>query len=72
MGETKLVRTNDFASCGGSDIGNDVHIWSPGLKLCLPSSNGGERDNDKERTILLHLVEEIGNEGHCLHGLSYA
>lgn len=71
MGETKLVRTNNFTSCGGSDISDNVHIWSPGLKLCLPGGDGGERNNNEERTILLHLMEEIGNERYCLHGLSY-
>ena len=42
-----------------SNVGDDVDVWCPSCKLCLPGGDGGERDDDKERTILVPAVKQV-------------
>jgi len=60
---------DDFAGCSGSDVSYNVHVWSPSGKLSLPSCNRRQGNDDQKWTILVHLVEEIGQESYSLHGL---
>ena len=65
----KLMRADDFAGCSGSDVSYNVHVRSPSGKLSLPSCNRRQGNDDQKWTILVHLVEEIGQESYSLHGL---
>ena len=47
-----------------------VDFWGPELKLSLPCRQGGQGDDQKERTIEKMDVEEAGDEGNCLDGLT--
>ena len=52
-----------------SDVGDNVDVWCPSRKLCLPGGDGGERDNDKEGAILIPAVKQVRQECHRLHSL---
>lgn len=52
-----------------SDVGDNVDVWCPTCKLCLPGGDCGERDDDKERAILVPAVKQVRQECHRLHSL---
>ena len=37
---TEFVVANNLAGGSGTNVGDDVEIGRPGLKLCLPGGNG--------------------------------
>lgn len=65
----ELILPDNLSGRCCSNVSDDVDVGGPCGKLGLPCSNGGKRNDDKERTILLHFVEEIGKEGDSLNSL---
>lgn len=65
----ELILPDDLSCRCCSNVSDDIDVGGPCGKLGLPCSDGGKRNDDKERTILLHFVKEIGKEGDSLNSL---
>jgi hypothetical protein len=69
VGGPELKFTDDLARRSSADVSDHVNVWCPGLKLPLPRGDGRERDDHQEGSILVQLVEKVGQERNGLHSL---
>ena len=66
---SKLLLSNDTTTLSVSDVGDNVEFGRPLSELHLPGGKSRERNDDEERSVLLHFVVEVGKQRAGLNSL---